>query len=136
MRRQRPPHLLRQLLHIAGGPQKPVFEGIWSLWYPLCESQRCTSRHQIGKGQARQATMSVHHEGVTYISWTDKRQVNLATTIHDDSLFDRQQRQRHQAYTVLVRKPVAVELYTRFMGGVDRADQLTWNLLLCHRTNK
>ena len=22
------------------------------------------------------------------------------------------------------------------MGGVDRADQLTWNLLLCHRTNK
>ena len=44
--------------------------------------------------------------------------------------------QRHQAQTVLVRKPVAVELYTRFMGGVDRADQLTWNLLLCHRTNK
>ena len=56
MRRQRPPHLLRQLLHIAGGPQRPVFEGIWSLWYPSCESQRCTSRHQIGKGQARQST--------------------------------------------------------------------------------
>ena len=78
----------------------------------------------------------VHHDGVTYISWTDKRQVNLATTIHDDSLYDRQQCQRHQAQTVLVCKPVAVELYTRFMGGVDRADQLTWNLLLWHRTNK
>ena len=39
--------------------------------------------------------VSVHHDGVTYISWTDKRQVNLATTIHDDSLFDRRQRQRH-----------------------------------------
>ena len=37
---------------------------------------------------------------------------------------------------MFVCKPVAVELYTRFMGGVDRADQLTWNLLLCHRTNK
>ena len=36
--------------------------------------------------------VSVHHDGVTYISWTDKRQVNLATTIHDDSMFDRQQR--------------------------------------------
>ena len=41
-----------------------------------------------------------------------------------------------QAQTVLLRKPVAVELYIRFMGGVDRADQLMWNLLLCHRTNK
>ena len=36
--------------------------------------------------------VSVHHDGVTYISWTDKRQVSLATIIHDDSLFGRQQR--------------------------------------------
>ena len=37
---------------------------------------------------------------------------------------------------MLVRKPVAVELYSRFMDGVDRADQLMWNVLLCHLTNK
>ena len=78
----------------------------------------------------------VQQNDVLYISWFNKRQVNLATNLHDESMFTKQLRGRTADHLRHVQKPVAIELYTRFMGGVDRADQKLWNLLNCHRMNK
>ena len=70
------------------------------------------------------------------IAWFDKRQVNLATDLHNERMFSKQLRAKTGDHIRTVEKPVAIELYTRFMGGVDRADQKLWTLLPCHRTNK
>ena len=51
-------------------------------------------------------------------------------------MFTKQLRGRTTDLLRQVQKPLAIELYSRLMGGVDRADQKLWNLLNCHRTNK
>lgn len=68
------------------------------------------------------ASVFVHQHDVLYISRFDKQQVNLATTLHDKSKFTKQVRGRTTNQLRQVQKPIAIELYTRFMGGVDRAD--------------
>ena len=83
---------------------------------------------QKAKLKAGMISVFVRQNDVLYISWFDKRQVKLATNLHDEPMFTKQLSGRTANH--LLQKPVAIELYTRFMGGVDRADQKLWNLII------
>ena len=86
--------------------------------------------------------ITVRQENQLFISWTDKRQVNLVSNVHNASTFQRKTRcKRGQGANPddlfrLVDKPKATELYTRFMGGVDRADQLVALHMNIHKSTK
>ena len=74
--------------------------------------------------------------------WTDKRQVNMLTSVHNSSTFRKKVRcKRGQGENPndthrFVDKPKAIELYTKKMGGVDRADQKVALHISLHRTTK
>ena len=60
-----------------------------------------------------------------YISWTDKRQVNILSSVHNGSVFRKQVRCKwgqganpNDVYRI-VHKPKAIEIYPKRMGGVD-----------------
>ena len=69
-----------------------------------------------------------------FLSRFDKRQVNVITSVHNQSTFEKDVRARGQVEPRKVEKPVAVECCTRNMGGVDRADQGMWYYLNIHVT--
>ena len=70
-------------------------------------------------------------------SWYDKRRVNLLSTVHSDAMFEKHVRCKDTANNSrTISKPMAVELYTQFMGGVDRHDRQLWNGIPLHRTLK
>ncbi len=77
-----------------------------------------------------------------YISWTDKRQVNLISTIHTSRTFQRKVRSKNREgggedqHHQFIEKPCAIELYTRNMGGVDRSDQKASYHVNAHKTTK
>ena len=92
---------------------------------------------KTAKIRANAPAQFVRDDNILYVSWTDKRQVNLATSVHNSETFQKQVRSKqgpnhHREVT----KPKAVEMYTRYMGGVDRADQQLCNYLSIHRTIK
>ena len=66
-------------------------------------------------------------ESMMALKWMDKRPVSMLTTIHDDSMTTKVRRTRRvQGGLEEIRKPVVVEQYNQFMGGVDCSDQLLW----------
>lgn len=72
-----------------------------------------------------------------YITWTDKRLVNVLSTVHNGSSFIKRVRSRlHDNYVREVEHPKAIQLYTHFMGGVDLADQQTQYCVLLHKMLK
>ena len=79
---------------------------------------------------------SVYDGHALFISWFDKRQVNVLSTVHNSMTFTKNVRVRGQVEPREVEKPLVVECYTRFMGGVDRADQAMWYNLNIHKTLK
>ncbi|XP_067669903.1 piggyBac transposable element-derived protein 4-like [Haliotis asinina] len=69
-----------------------------------------------------------------YITWTDKRKVNLLTSIHNGSCFLKRVRSwASQNRLREVRKPKAVQLYSQHVGGVDQADKQLKYFLVLHR---
>ena len=77
-----------------------------------------------------------------FISWTDKRQVNVITNIYNSSTFQRRTRCKcgeganpNDLFRI-VDKPKAIEMYTRYMGGVDRSDQLVALHMNIHKSTK
>ena len=61
----------------------------------------------------------------------------MLTTIHNDSMTTKVRRTRRvQGGLEEIRKPVVVEQYNQFMGGVDRSDQLLSYYGFAHRTVK
>ena len=76
-------------------------------------------------------------DGLLYISWFDRKQVNLISSIHSTLVFRKTVRTKSTTDRKrVVDKPVAIELYTRYMQGVDRTDQLLWYNLSRHRQQK
>ena len=77
-------------------------------------------------------------EGIKlYISWFDKKQVKLLTTIHNTSVFERTVRAKWEPeHRRTVMKPGAVQLYTDYMRGVDLIDQKIAYNLHTHRSLK
>ena len=76
-------------------------------------------------------------DGILYIAWFDRRQVTVMSSIHSSATFMATVRSRtapdHQR---IVEKPMAIQLYTKYMQGVDRADQLLWYKISLHRQQK
>jgi hypothetical protein len=71
------------------------------------------------------------------LKWMDKRPVLMLTTIHNNSMTTKVRRKRHrEGEREEIRKPVAVDQYNQFMGGVDRSDQLLSYYGFTHRTVK
>ena len=64
-------------------------------------------------------------ESMHVVQWQDKRIVSVLTTIHDDTPVPVQRRSRHAPNgQEVVEKPHAIVEYNKYMGGVDRGDQL------------
>ena len=71
------------------------------------------------------------------LKWMDKRQVNMLSTIHDDSMVTELRRSRHApGGREDIRKPSVIEEYNKYMGGVDKGDQLLSYYGFTHRTVK
>ena len=63
--------------------------------------------------------------------------VNLVSSVHNTQTFEKTVRTKSTAeHMRVVEKPTAIELYSRFMQGVDRSDQLLWYKLSTHRQMK
>ena len=59
------------------------------------------------------------------VQWHDKRVISVLSTLHDDSLVTVERRSRQvQGGRQQVEKPEAIVEHNRYMGGLDRGDQL------------
>ena len=72
-----------------------------------------------------------------FISWQDKKRVTLVSSVHNDKTFQKVVKDKtapnHQREVI---KPNAIELYTKYMRGVDLADQQMWHSLFDHKSVK
>jgi len=83
------------------------------------------------------AVMERDGDGLLYICWYDRKQVNLISSIHSTLMFTKTVRTKStNGHKRDVDKPAAIELYSHFMQGVDRSDQLLWYNLSRHRQQK
>ena len=74
---------------------------------------------------------------MSVVQWHNKRIVSFLTTLHDDSpiAFERRSH-RAEGGREIVNKPEAIIEYNKYMGGVDRGDQLLTYYGYPHRTVK
>lgn len=81
--------------------------------------------------------ITVTADGILYLSWFDRRPVNLMTSAHGAQTFTKRVRSKHHAGNVrVVDKPCAIQSYSCNMGGVDRVDKQLTYYLLAHRCCK
>ena len=72
-----------------------------------------------------------------YISWMDRNLVTLLSTVHTDATFIKRTRSRNAEDGFVEReKPNAIDLYTKYMRGVDLSDQAMWYSLNSHKSLK
>ena len=73
-----------------------------------------------------------------FISWMDKKQVTVLTTINNTRMMTKYVRCKDPANNNRreINKPKAIECYNQYMGGVDLLDQKIWTYLGIHRTVK
>ena len=100
------------------------------------------NRVKTGKPAKGDPPFTESDGSLLYISWTDKRQVNILSSVHNESVFRKQVRCKrgqgenpNDVYRI-VHKPKAIEIYTKRMGGVDRADQKVALHQTLHQTTK
>ena len=66
-----------------------------------------------------------HDDELFGLKWKDKRVVSLLSTIHDDTMISKERRSRQAPGGVeTIQKPLIIEDYNQYMGGVDKSDQL------------
>ena len=76
------------------------------------------NKTDINKGDIRAVEIS---EGLIALQWQDKRLVTMLSTIHNDDNISKRRRTRHAVGgREEIEKPVMVEQYNTYMGGVDR----------------
>ena len=86
------------------------------------------------KGERRTVVVN---DKMAVVQWRDKRIVSILSTLHSDTPVDIECRSRHApGGREVVQKPEAVVEYNKFMGGVDRGDQLLSYYGFPHRTVK
>ena len=69
------------------------------------------------KGESRTVSLE---DGMKIVQWHDKRVVSILSAIHGDKTVEVERRSRHE----VVEKPEAITEYNKYMGEVDRGDQL------------
>ena len=66
-----------------------------------------------------------HDDELFGLKWKDKRIVSMLSTIHDDTMISKERRNRQAPGEVeTIQKPLIIEDYNQYMGGVDKSDQL------------
>ncbi|BFZ22082.1 hypothetical protein BsWGS_25121 [Bradybaena similaris] len=120
----------------------PLFQELANNQMGACGTIRTNRKgvpDAIKKAKLRpgQPPVTARDQKLLYISWYDKRAVNLATTAHTDEMFEKTVRSKHHPeHRRVVNKLCAVEAYTQHMGGVDRADKQMTHYMMLHRNNK
>ena len=118
-----------------------LFSDLRDMGFSACGTVRTNRRgmpaefkQSLAKGEVRSVAID---EGITAPKWADKRQVHMLSTLHDDAMVTKVRRTRHAVGgREEVRKPVMVEEYNKFIGGVDKSDQLLLYYGFSHRTVK
>ena len=86
------------------------------------------------KGEVRTDNLE---NGVLALQWKDKRLITILSTVHDSSMVTKTRRTRLSSTgRENVEKPLMVDRYNTFMGGVDKSDQLLSYYGFNHRTVK
>lgn len=92
------------------------------------------AKTSLKKGEKRVIAID---ETTNVVQWHDKRVVSVLSTLHGDRTVSVQRRSRHAVGgQEVVDKPEAVTEYNKYMGGVDRGDQLLSYYGFPHRTQK
>lgn len=107
-----------------------LFTSLWNASTGACGTLRCNRAGTPGiikkPPKMSKGDIITHRNGqLFFLKWKDKREVTVCTTIHDDSLVTKRRRTSSvPGGFEEISKPVAVEEYNHFMGGVDKMDQL------------
>ena len=118
-----------------------LFRDLRRLGFGACSTLR-TNRQGVpqaikAKLQKGEVVSEMIDDKMMALKWMDKRPVAMLTTIHDDSIVTKQRRSKAaQGGVEEVRKPLVIEQYNLFMGGVDNGDQLLSYYGYSHRTLK
>ena len=118
-----------------------LFKHLRRLGFGACGTVR-TNRRGVpeeikAKLQKEEIVSKMIDDDVMALKWMDTRPVAMLTTVHDDSVVTKQRRTRSvQGGVEDICKPVVVECYNEFMGGVDTGDQLLSYYGFSHRTLK
>ena len=92
------------------------------------------NKRDMEKGDVRKVEI---WKGLTALQWQDKRLVTMLSTIHNDDMISKRRRTRHAVGgREEIEKPVMIEEYNTYMGGVDKGDQLLSYYGFNHRTIK
>lgn len=92
------------------------------------------AKRSLEKGERR---VIVIEDSMSVVQWHDKRIVSLLSTIHGDNTVSVERRSRQaEGGREVVEKPEAITEYNKYMGGVDRGDQLLSYYGFPHRTVK
>ena len=118
-----------------------LFSDLHHLGFGACRTVR-TNRRGLPpeiKGKMKKGEMEsfILDDSVRALRWMDKRQVTMLSTIHDDSMVTKMRQSRHApGGREEIRKPAAIDEYNKYMGGVDKGDQLLSYYGFTHRTVK
>ena len=76
-------------------------------------------------------------DDILHITWFDKRQVHVMSTVHSTETFEKEVRAKHYPdCRRTVEKPCAIEAYSQHMGGIDGADKQLSHYMVLHRSAK
>ena len=118
-----------------------LFTRLHSLCFEACGTLRLNRRGippeakgKLEKGEKRLVPVD---DDMNVVQWHDKRVVSILSTLHDDSPVAVERRTRRaQGGREVVEKPEAIVEYNKYMGGVDRGDQMLTYYGYPHRTVK
>ena len=119
-----------------------LFSSLRDLGFGACGTVRVNRRGvpkeltttKLAKGEVLTAQTE---DGTLVLKWMDKRPVTLLSTIHDNTMVTKVRRTRlAPGGREEISKPHMVAEYNRYMGGVDKSDQLLSYYGFSHRTVK
>ena len=97
---------------------------VWCLWYCLNKSAGTTPSNEIEAAE-REIISEKVDDKIMPLKWMNKCPVTMLTTVHDNSVMTKPRWTRVVPGGIEdVRKPMEIEQYNEFMGGVDHDDQL------------
>ena len=105
-----------------------LFDELLSRGIYACGTVRC-DRREFPRQLRGLSLECGEHEfqqrgNLTAVTWQDKRQVNVLSTLHDPTDTASVRRKQKDGSQTVLNCPTAITTYNKYMGGVDRGDQL------------
>eukprot|EP00079_Xenopus_tropicalis_P036071 XP_017949842.1 PREDICTED: piggyBac transposable element-derived protein 4-like [Xenopus tropicalis] len=101
----------------------PLFRALYSLDTPACgtinRNRKGLPKDLLDKKLKRGEYYTLRNNELLAIKYSDTKTVFMLTTIHDESVITEQRRGRPPKT-----KPLCTKEYSKYMGGVDRSDQI------------